>query len=358
MTTTVDIVNRALQSFGKRTTVTAAELLNNSSNEAIQANIAIHDVRKELLRMAPWDCGLSFNNLVYITSQPGTPENPPFNGTPQQWIKGFPAPPWAYEFQYPIDCLKACWLIPQTSNNSVAIYPVTTGWAPFSLGGPAAPFKVSIDQFRPVISAAVAAGGTNYAVGDDITLTGTPDDSLPIGAPAILRVLTISGSSVTSVEVLSQVPDAAIPQGGSYFRVQANPVGQASTTGIGSGATFNLTFQSTQISQRVILCNEQIPILAYVKDVSDIDVMDPLFQNAWVESLGATLCFTLTGDKALANACIQKANQAITQARTADGNEGLTVNDSTPDWLRVRGIRSSGWPSSMSFNWGPLWPLF
>ena len=38
----VDLVNRSLQTLGTRTTVTAAELAANGSNEAIQALSLIH----------------------------------------------------------------------------------------------------------------------------------------------------------------------------------------------------------------------------------------------------------------------------------------------------------------------------
>ena len=75
MTSTVDIVNRALQTFGALTTVTSAQLAANSTNEAIQANLIMNNLRDDLLRLAPWDCALKTANLVYISSLPGTPEN-------------------------------------------------------------------------------------------------------------------------------------------------------------------------------------------------------------------------------------------------------------------------------------------
>ena len=34
---------------------------------------------------------------------------------------------------------------------------------------------------------------------------------------------------------------------------------------------------------------------------------------------------------------VELANQKIAQAREGDGNEGLTINDVTPDWIRTRG---------------------
>lgn len=106
------IVNRALQAFGSRTTVTAQELIDQSSNEAIQANLVYDSLRRQLLRMAPWNCGLKTANLTYITSTPGTPENT--SPATTLWAPGQPAQPWAYEYQYPVDCLRPCWVIPAT----------------------------------------------------------------------------------------------------------------------------------------------------------------------------------------------------------------------------------------------------
>src|SRR5271165_2983206 len=112
MTTATDIVNRALQTPGTRTTVTDAELAANSTNEAIQANLKLDEVRRTLLRMAPWNMAMKTVNLVYITSMPGTPENT--SAATTLWQPGQPAPPWCYEYQYPVDCLRACWIIPAT----------------------------------------------------------------------------------------------------------------------------------------------------------------------------------------------------------------------------------------------------
>lgn len=357
-TTNADIVNRALQSFGSRTTVTTSELTNETSNEAIQANIAIENIRKQLLRMAPWDCAFNYNNLVYITSVPGTPENSS-PGT-EQWEKGQPAPPWAYEYQYPADCLRACFIVPQFQTGFSGGVPITTavtGGAAAFWQGPPVKFKVGIDQFRPVTAVAVAAGGTGYAVGDEITLeTGYDQGEAPIGAPARIRVLTVAAGAILTVEIITSVLDSTV--GGSYFAVQTNPVAQGETTGSGTGATFNLTFGSVA-SQRVILTNQEFATLAYVKNITEIDIMDPLFMQAWCDMLGGQICLALTGDKTLANMCITKGNNGILEARKVDGNEGLTVNNVTPDWVRTRGINfNADTYSGMGFDWGGLWPVF
>ncbi len=82
-----------------------------------------------------------------------------------------------------------------------------------------------------------------------------------------------------------------------------------------------------------------------------------MFLEAWWSVLGARLAMTLSGDKTLANLKIAEANAIIMEARKADANEGLTVNNVTPDWIRARGIFYNNWeysPGSMTFEWGPL----
>lgn len=361
MTALVDIVNRALQVMGTRTNVTATELANNSSNEAIQANLILTQYRDQLLRMAPWDCGMNTANLAYISSVPGTPENT--SAATTLWQKGQPAPPWVYEYQYPVDCLRACWIVPQTNTGFSGAIPITTavtGQTPTTWTGPAARFRVGVDQFYPVTAAVVSAGGSGYAVGDLITLVGTAQGQVPIGAPVVLQVLTLSGSAVATVAVVNQIQGEATPLGGSYFAPQANPVAQGSTTGAGSGATFNLTF-GAQGDQRVILTNQEFAILNYIKQVTDPNVMDPMFIEAWCKILGAGLVFQLSGDKGAANMVIAEANNMIVEARKADGNESLTINDVTPDFIRIRGINFAtdfGWSPNSSFEWGGVWPSY
>ena len=156
MTTPTDIANRALQVIGTRTTVTDAELANNSTNEAIQINLVYDVIRRRLIRMAPWNCVLKTANLVYITSLPGTLENSSQVSVGQTWAPGLPSPPWSYEYQYPVDCVYAAWIPPIAQIG-------------FGVGIPAGPpvrFTVQTDTFRPVTAAAVVNGGTGYAIGD------------------------------------------------------------------------------------------------------------------------------------------------------------------------------------------------
>lgn len=377
------IVNRALQSFGSRTTVTAAELAANSSNEAIQANLIYVPFRRKLLRIAPWACAFNAFQLNYITSVFGTPENtvaPPLitlNGqTISLWAKGQPAPPWAYEYQYPVDCLRACWVTPQTATGFASGIPITTavtGGAPTYWQGPPVKYTVGTDQFLSVSAATPAAGGNNYAVGDLITLANVLNTTAfsniissfqagaPQGAPAVLQVTSIGGGgAVTGVSVVPVTRSEDNPFTGSYFYgYPAGPVAQGTTTGAGTGATFNLTFNTAPADQRVILTNQEFAILNYVRDITDENAFDDEFQEAFVLVLGARLAIALTGDKQLANLKIAEANAMITEARGTDANEGLKVNDVTPDWLKVRGIdyvEDYSGPYNTGFNWGAIWP--
>lgn len=360
MTTPTSLVNLALQSFGSRTTVTDAELAGNLTNEAIQANLTFANTRDSLLRMAPWDCALKTANLTYITSVPGTPENT--SPATNLWQPGQPRPPWAYEYQYPVDCLRACWIIPSSQTGFAGGVPITTavtgGASTTWLGGPI-PFKVGIDQFYPIINAVIVNGGLGYAPQDIITAASGPTTSPPLGAPVQLFVTAIgAGGAVTNIAIVAQIPDETIPAGGSYFTVPGiqSVTTQGSTTGSGSGIIFNL-ISGFQGDQRVILTNQEFATLCYVRQVTDPNIWDPLFQDAFQNALGADLCIALSGDKALANICIARANNSITEARKADGNEGLTINDVTPDWIRTRGVC---WTDTMTngpysgYNWGGL----
>ena len=111
---------------------------------------------------------------------------------------------------------------------------------------------------------------------------------------------------------------------------------------------------------RVILTNQQQAILAYLRRITNPDVMDDNFVQAWVAALAGRLAIPLTGDKALANMKLGEANSYIQMARGVDGNEGLTINDVTPDWIRVRGILYQSWEygPNQIFDWGPMLTMY
>jgi hypothetical protein len=360
MTSVTDICNRALQTFGTRTSVTAAELANETSNEAIQFNLCYENLRDDLSRLAPWNCVMRTANLTYISSVPGTPENS--SPATNLWTPGQPAPPWAYEYQYPVDCLRAVMIIPANQTGFASGVPITTavtGGAAAFWSGPPVRFKVNTDLFYPVTAAAVVAGGTGYAVGDIITLPIGPTSSPPIGAPVKLRVVTAPAGVLATVSVVNQIAGEATPLGGSYFAPQTGTIAQDTTTGSGTGATFTLT-HGAQGDQRVILTNQELATLAYCRQVINPNVWDTMFQSALINLVGASLQMALRSDRNVSNDLIKKVNDAIEKARSIDGNEGFIVNDVTPDFIRVRGIAFDGMVTGPygNFDWGGGWPSF
>lgn len=360
MTTVTDICNRALQGIGTRTDVTDAELLAGSTNEAKQFNLCYTNNRDDLIRMAPWNGTTKTANLTYITSVPGTPENT--SPATTLWEPGQPAPPWAYEYQYPVDCLRACLIIPANQTGFSGGVPITTavtGGAAAFWRGPPIRFKVAIDSFRPVTAAAVVNGGTGYAVGDIITLPRGATSDPPIGAPVQLRVTTAPAGVVSAVSVVNVVTGEVTPLGGSYFNVQTGTIAQDTTTGSGVGFTCTLT-QADPADQRVILTNQEFATLVYCRQVTNPNVWDSLFQSALINLCAADMGIALRGwSPEQADKKIEQVNASIVLARSIDGNEGLTVNDVTPDWLRIRGVTyTEGYSGPYQFDWGPMWPTF
>jgi hypothetical protein len=248
-------------------------------------------------------------------------------------------------------------------------------------------FKVATDQFYGVTAAAVANGGSGYNVGDLIVLAqptytftqfypplgSTPQQfTMNVGAPAVLKVTAVAGGVITAVTPVNTVygedtsPSGATTQilSGSYYQQNSNPIAQQYVTGPngeqrnGTGATFNLTYAGPA-PQRVILTNQESAILCYNCAVTDPNVMDKLFQDAWTHLLAARLCFQLSGNKERSNELIQLTNNMIVEARKADGNEGITINDVTPDFVRVRGGFGVGpnfeYSPNIDFDWGGLY---
>ena len=111
-----------------------------------------------------------------------------------------------------------------------------------------------------VVSGTVAAGGSGYAVGDEITVAGGTSTT-----PAVLRVVSVSSGAVTGV--YQKTP-------GSYSVKPTNAVAQASTTGSGTGATFNLTWgqaHSTIKPRRVeIVLDNGVKVAGFNVDTSDM----------------------------------------------------------------------------------------
>ncbi len=124
-------------------------------------------------------------------------------------------------------------------------------------------------------------------------------------------------------------------------------VPQPALAGVGAGCSqgsvaqkFVLATDANAQGQQVnvLLANLPQAIAVYTMDVINESLWDSAFQEAMVFGLASRFAMTIAGDKTLARMVAQQAMAAVAGARASDGNEGLTVDQFLPDWLRVRGV--------------------
>ena len=111
MTSEVDICNRALSAIGTRSTISSISP-SDGSNEANQCALLYYPTRDALLRSAHWDFARRQVALSQLKASTDVPNTCPI--------------PWAYEYAYPADCLKARYIIPQLPNTGTSTPPLTS----------------------------------------------------------------------------------------------------------------------------------------------------------------------------------------------------------------------------------------
>jgi hypothetical protein len=110
-----------------------------------------------------------------------------------------------------------------TTTGSYTVVPTITISAPTTAGGTQATGTVAMQA----ITVTLQSGGSGYAIGDTITLTGGT-----FTQAVVVTVATLSGSAVATFTTSSA---------GTYTVLPTNPVAQGSSSGAGTGATFNIT---------------------------------------------------------------------------------------------------------------------
>lgn len=107
----------------------------------------------------------------------------------------------------------------------------------------------------------------------------------------------------------------------------------------GDGAIPFVVAYSTDASNnptQVILCNQTQAQVVYTVAQPNPVIWDSMFRQGFVSSLSAFLVPALSLNLALMQASIKVADSIIMQARIRDGDEGITVVDHIPDWMRAR----------------------
>lgn len=89
---------------------------------------------------------------------------------------------------------------------------------------------------------------------------------------------------------------------------------------------------------KVILTNQPIAQLVYTGKITDANIWDANFVDGLIGRLAQRISIALTGDKALTQLAIAAGQAAEGRAEAENGEEGISVNVWTPDWLEARGF--------------------
>lgn len=93
---------------------------------------------------------------------------------------------------------------------------------------------------------------------------------------------------------------------------------------------------------KVLLTNWQQAQLVYTASITNPDLWDSEFTQAFVSTLAAFFVNPLNRNAQLASECSSVAKALIMAARISDGNEGPSTVDHTPDWIQARGWGGGG----------------
>jgi hypothetical protein len=88
---------------------------------------------------------------------------------------------------------------------------------------------------------------------------------------------------------------------------------------------------------RVLLSNEPQAVGVYTYLCRNPSLWDPLFRQLLTHLLASRIAIPISGDKGIAQQQFSVARDLSEQAKTRNGDEGITVQDSMPDWITVRG---------------------
>lgn len=362
MTLPADIANRALDAIGVDYENPIGDLQEGTKLAAAALRVYGPTMR-QMLRAVHWNFARKQAPLTLLQDRTG-------QTTAAQIANGFPVTvgtgtigmgEWLYEYAWPIDGMKARWLpwnnLTSTGIPNGNIVPGNQleldGGGTLILDGGGGPLV--LDNAPPTNTLTLDGGGGTLGLdggGGSLVLNppgGTPTPPTPI--PPISTALMTG-------QFCRQVPARfLVSQDNSPALVGAVPSwDQAPQLWNIQGAG--------PATRTVILTNVPCATLVYTALIVFPEQWDPLFQQAMVASLAASLAVPLLQDKKFAlemrGQMVAMAKEALAQARVSDGNEGFQHTiDHTPDWLRTRtrGGRGynggSGWegPGQLNYGW-------
>lgn len=249
MTTSVDIANRALSAISARSTITNFDL--EQSVEAKQVRLLYAPTRDALLRAAHWEFARRTAYLSLLKSAPGTPENPT---SATEWDPDtMPAPPWAYEYAYPSDCLLMRYVT----------------WAPSLLSGISPPmFSVTLPGNLPYGGAAVRFQRATDVISGNPTGVVLTDAREAVGCYTMrVDVEDLWDPAFQEAMVAALAARLAVPLTGKMeiFKLQAQmTMQQLRTAQVSNGNEGTMTTDHTPDWIRVRGCGGVPPSTGYI----------------------------------------------------------------------------------------------
>lgn len=121
--------------------------------------------------------------------------------------------------------------------------------------------------------------------------------------------------------------------------VIAQTLGPTGNTWAGRPAKFAVAMDTiAAVQRRVILTDQASAIAIYTTTITDPTYWPSYFSQAVVSTLAWMLAGALAGDGNLEKFLETLSEQHVTLAVTINRNEGLMVDDTTPEWIQARGV--------------------
>lgn len=191
---------------------------------------------------------------------------------------------------------------------------------------------------------------------------GTPENvdgtTLPLPPSPWLYAYSYPSDCLSMQFITLSFPSA---DGDIPFTTINNSVGAYIPSGGQIPYVVQVLYDASNNPTLAILCNQDQAQAVYTSNQSNPAIWDSMFQAAMVASLGAFLVPALSLSMPLMQVAINTAEKIITQARVADGNEGVTVMDHTPDWIQARaggGGFGIGWGCNTYGYCNMAWPVW
>lgn len=297
----VIIANLALSAIGTRSTIVS---LTETSVEAQTIALHYNNVRDQLLREAPWNFARKQLNLALLNDS--TSLSPPVTQT--------------------------CTFANAATNLTVAsTVGIIAGATVTGAGIQSNTTVTTIGSLTVGLSTPTIASETA------VVITFTPSTYQPVPMPWVYEYAYPS-DCMEFREILPLIPSQQVNQ--QIFGIPNN--GTVNSFGAMNMAPVIRFLVSTDVingqNQTVVLTNQPQAVGVYTYQCTNSSLFDPSFVYALAGRLASRICIALNGDKALAKLALQESQDLVTQAKARDGNEGITVADRVPDWIRARGF--------------------